>query len=266
MNARHEPVPAAGKGNRVLIVSATIATILLLALGTWQVLRLQQKQDLIAARKSAVVASPVALTDIEAGIEHGYDVDFLRVRMTGTYRHDATRYVFRARGDRPGFQVITPFIAQSAFIVLVDRGFIDQPMIDSPDQWSQPVGEIAVTGISRLRAGDRNMFSPEPDITRQVWYWYDLMGIAASLPADIADGAGDPPPITASVFVQVEPGGEPASGAYPDPEDLKVELPNNHLQYVVTWYSLALVLVVMSWLFIRRRRAEVEGAHPGEKS
>jgi surfeit locus 1 family protein len=37
---------------------------------------------------------------------------------------------------------------------------------------------------------------------------------------------------------------------------LKVELPNNHLQYALTWYSLAIVLAVMSWLFIRRRKAE----------
>lgn len=256
----------ARKGNRAVIIAAAIGTLLLLALGTWQMLRLQAKQELIASRETAVVANPVALTDIEAGIEHGYNVDFLRVRMTGSYRHDATRYVFRARGDRPGFQVITPFIAVSGFIVLVDRGFIDQPMIDTPDAWSRPDGEITVTGITRVRAGDRNLFSPEPDTARQIWYWYDLPGMAASLPSDIADGAGDPPPITASVFVQVEPAGEPGGGAMPDPEDLKVDLPNNHLQYALTWYSLAIVMVVMSWLFIRRRRADVEDAQRGDKS
>lgn len=249
---------SAGKprSNRAIIVTTVICVGLLLALGTWQVFRLQWKERLIEAREAALSANPVTMADIEAGFEHGYDVDFLKVRMTGEYRHDATRYVYRSRGKRPGVQVITPFIDQTGFVVLADRGFIDETQIGSAQGLRQPEGKITITGITRSRAGDRNLFSPEPDLARKVWYWYDLPAIAASLPEDVSADVAGQPPIMASVFVQVEPGAEPGEEKSPEPEDLKVELPNNHLQYALTWYSLALVLMVMSWLFIRRRRRE----------
>jgi surfeit locus 1 family protein len=244
------------RSNRAVIITTAVCVALLLALGTWQVFRLQWKQQLIEAREQSLTANPVTMADIEAGIEHGYDVDFLKVRMTGEYRHDATRYVYRPRGQRAGVQVITPFIDRTGFVVLADRGFIDEARLGSAEGLRLPEGEITITGITRNRAGDRNLFSPDADRARNVWYWYDLPAIAASLPEDVSAEVDGQPPITASVFVQVEPGAEPGEEKSPEPEDLKVELPNNHLQYALTWYSLALVLMVMSWLFIRRRRRE----------
>lgn len=241
------------------IVAATVLGVLLLVgLGSWQMLRLQWKLDLIDKRAASLTANPVTMYDVEAGMEHGYDVDFLRVRLHGEYRHEASRYVYRARGKRPGYQLITPFMDKSGFIVLVDRGFIDQRMLEAPieSDTRNPEGRITITGITRNRASDRNLFSPEADTRQGIWYWYDLVGISASMPDNLLEGYEGPEPITSAMFVQLEPGGEPGTGKWPDPEDLKVELPNNHLQYAVTWFSLALVLVVMSWLFIRKRREE----------
>ncbi len=241
-----------------IVVAALAGIALLVGLGTWQVVRLQWKLDLIDKRSSALTGNPVTIYDIEAGMEHGYDVDFLRVRLNGEYRHGATRHVYRARGKRPGYQVITPFLDKSGFLVFVDRGFIDQRMLAAPiaGDTRRPEGELTIIGGTRNRASDRNMFSPEADTEKGIWYWYDLVGISASMPSDLLDGYEGPEPITSAMFVQLEPGGEPGTGQWPDPEDLKVELPNNHLQYAFTWYALALVLAVMSWLFIRKRRRE----------
>lgn len=244
------------------IVAATIVCILLLVgLGSWQLLRSQWKLDLIDKRAASLAGNPVTIYDIEAGMEHGYDVDFLRVRLNGEYRHEASRHVYRARGKRPGFQLITPFIDKSGFIVLVDRGFIDQRMLDAPiaGDTRRPEGLLTITGITRNRASDQNMFSPDADTKQGIWYWYDLVGISASMPDNLLEGYEGPDPITSAMFVQLESGGEPGQGKWPEPEDLKVELPNNHLQYAFTWYSLALVLTVMSWLFIRKRRLEEPG-------
>ncbi|MEO9873660.1 MAG: SURF1 family cytochrome oxidase biogenesis protein [Anderseniella sp.] len=241
-----------------VVVAAVIGILLLVGLGSWQMLRLQWKLDLIEKREGSLTGNPVTIYDIEAGMEHGYDVDFLRVRLNGKYRHEASRYVYRARGKRPGFQVITPFIDKSGFIVFVDRGFIDQRMLKVPiaGDTRKPEGELTLTGVTRNRASDRNMFSPEADTEKSIWYWYDLVGISASMPKNLLDGYQGPEPITSAMFVQLEPGGEPGAGTWPDPEDLKVELPNNHLQYAFTWYALALVLAAMSWLFIRNRRRD----------
>jgi surfeit locus 1 family protein len=246
------------RSNLAIYIVAVLGIALLLGLGTWQVVRLQWKLDLIEKRTASLSGNPVATYDIEAGMEHGYDVDFLKVKLTGRYRHDATRYVYRPRGKWPGFQVITPFIENTGFIVMVDRGFIDQRMLVAPiaDDTRKPEGDITITGVTRNRASDRNPFTPEADLQKNTWYWYDLVGLSASMPDDLVKGFDGPEPITSAMFVQLAPGGEPGKGKWPDPEDLKVELPNNHLQYAITWYSLALVLAVMSWLFIRRRKAE----------
>lgn len=254
------------RSNLPVVIASLVGIALLLGLGTWQVMRLQWKERLIEARASAITANPISMSDIEAAIEHGYDADFYRVRMTGRYIHDETRYVYRPRGKRAGLQVVTPFLANSGFIVLVDRGFIDEAMLGSTQGWRMPQGEVTVTGVTRNRARDRNMFSPDADLSKNVWYWYDLPGIVASLPPSVAESAGEPAPITSSVFVQIEPGGEPGSEKFPDQEDLKVELPNNHLQYALTWYSLAIVLAVMSWLFIRRRKAEAAKPTTGKNA
>ncbi len=252
-------VSVAGKSNFHVAIAAVIGIAILLALGSWQLFRLQWKLDLIDKRTASLSGNPVTIYDIEAGLEHGYDVDFLKVRLSGRYRHEATRFVYRPRGAWPGYQVITPFIDSSGFVALVDRGFIDQRMLAAPIEGDtrQPEGEITLTGVTRNRANDRNMFTPDPDTANNIWYWYDLPGIAASMPENLLDGYEGPDPITSALFVQLEQGGEPGNGKWPDPEDLKVELPNNHLQYALTWYSLAFVLAVMSWLFIRRRKAEV---------
>lgn len=250
-------MPDSKRRSDVPVIAATvIGVIMLIAFGTWQVYRLQWKQQLIKAREAALTAEPVTMADIEAGIEHGLDVDFLKVWLNGEYRHEAARHVYRPRGKRAGFQVITPFIDTSGFLVLVDRGFIDEDQLGETSGLRKPEGKITITGVTRGRAGDRNLFSPDADFARNVWYWYDLPGIAASLPGDLAGTINGQPPITSTVFVQLAPGGEPGEQKSPEQEDLKVELPNNHLQYALTWYSLALVLVVMSWLFIRRRCRE----------
>ena len=251
-----------GRSNLPVIAAAVIGGIILVALGTWQMYRLQWKQQLIESRESALTADPVTMADIEAGIEHGLDVDFLKVRMTGEYRHEAARYVYRPRGKRAGLQVITPFVDETGFLVLVDRGFIDEARLGQDDGLRRPEGKITIVGVTRVRAGDRNLFSPDADAARNVWYWYDVPGIVGSLPEGLASEIGGQLPITASLFVQLAPGGEPGEEKSPEPEDLKVELPNNHLQYALTWYSLALVLLVMSWLFIRLRQRE-DGAGSG---
>ncbi|MDH3742111.1 MAG: SURF1 family protein, partial [Hyphomicrobiales bacterium] len=81
-------------GNRMLLIFSTLAVLVMLALGTWQVQRLQWKNDLIEKRRLALGSNPVTLFDIEAGIEHGFDVDWLKTTATGKFRHDLERHVY----------------------------------------------------------------------------------------------------------------------------------------------------------------------------
>jgi cytochrome oxidase assembly protein ShyY1 len=46
----------------------------------------------------------------------------------------------------------------------------------------------------------------------------------------------------------------PAAGGLPKVGPLKASLPNNHLQYAVTWYGLAIVTFIAALFFWRSRR------------
>ena len=72
------------------------------------------------------------------------------MKAQGTFQHDAELFVLTTEGGVPGFQVVTPLASKEGVIVLVDRGFIPEPLKDAkrrPD--SQPSGDIEVTGILR---------------------------------------------------------------------------------------------------------------------
>jgi cytochrome oxidase assembly protein ShyY1 len=89
----------------------------------------------------------------------------------------------------------------------------------------------------------RGMFSPKDEPARNLWFVRDPVGIAS------AKGWGDVAPFFVELESPQPPGGLPRAGA------LKVNLRNEHLQYAITWYGLALVVAVMFavWLYGRRQ-------------
>jgi len=241
------------------IVFSGVMIISLLALAGWQVQRMQWKSRLIEQSISALTAKPVTINDITAGIEYGFDVDWLRVRLTGTYRHDLERYYYRPTKQGIGYQVITPFIEDSGFIVFVDRGWVSEAAKDPKTRKSarQPENKITITGVSRVHASGLALFQADPDTANNVWYWYDLTTLTKSLPPNLgettAEENGGQLPIVSPVFVQLEPKGEPGEGAWPKIEPVKLGLANNHKQYAITWFLLGIIMMLMLILFLRKK-------------
>lgn len=237
-----------------------LMAMVMTAMGIWQLQRLQWKQNLIAASQKAITAKPITINDITAGIEHGYDVDWLRVRLTGTYRHDLERYIYKPGKAGLGYQVLTPFIEDSGFIVFVDRGWITakaKQLRPAPGARG-PQGMVTVTGISRLHNPGLKLFLADADVKNNIWYWYDRETLAASLPAGLGEKADGSLPIISPVFMQLEPGGEPKTQNAPRVPPIKVDLPNHHQQYAITWFALALVMLVMLFVFYRSQKAKTQ--------
>ena len=263
-------------GNTLLILCCLSGVLVLVGLGSWQVQRLFWKQDLMAVRQDSLGANPVSLRDVEAGIENGFDVDFLRVTAEGYYRHDLERFVYDLRDGRIGWRVVTPLVVPGELIVLIDRGFVLDEDRDvrkrletttiaalSPEllkqgsaSWPAPV---QVTGHVRLHAHDKGWFTPANDARNNRWYSYDLEALSRSLPEDTGFVPPDGYAAFVPVFIQVEPGGEPETGEKLKPVALDAKLPNNHLQYAITWYALAVALTVIGLLVLRSRRRSTNG-------
>ena len=244
-----------GSGGRLLLIATMVGLVILVSLGTWQLYRLQWKLDLIEKRQDALTANPVTLNDIDAGIEHGFDVDWLKVTATGHFRHDLERHVYQLRDGKIGWRVITPFIVPGQFVTLTDTGFVpdDKKQRASRGSSADKSPERTITGYVRTNPEAAGTFTPANDVAANRWYSIDIMALADTMPEDIGYVAPDRFAVILPVLLQLAPEAADPDATLPIVDPVDVKMRNNHLQYAVTWYGLAVVLVVISVLFHRSR-------------
>jgi surfeit locus 1 family protein len=226
---------------------SVLAFGLLVWLGTWQVQRLQWKEDLIGRLAAQAAAEPVPLAEVEARAAAGDDVEFMRATATGRFVHDNELFVFTTVDGEMGWKLVTP-LEMGDTAVLVDRGFIPYDLrLPSARPESRPDGTVTVTGVVRPQESAQALFVPDNDVDANIWHWW-------ALPA-MAEAAGVE---RASPFILQAEARPPATGpapawpraSTPDPADI----PNNHLGYAITWFGLAAMLVIVNGLYLLRRR------------
>jgi surfeit locus 1 family protein len=231
-----------------LLAASTIGVLLLIALGVWQLERLEWKRALLADLSRAIASDTPALdlAEAEAAAVRDPSRDFLRVTLRGTFDHRLERYLFSTRGGEPGWQIITPLETSDGRLVLIDRGFVPDAYKDPGKRPESLVpGTVAITGLLRKRQ-EQGAFTPDNRPDQNQWYWPDVPALFASL-GDSGAHIQEP------FLVQALPSpGQPALPR-PIPPDLAA-IPNNHLGYAFTWFGLAVVLAVMTVLLIRRGR------------
>jgi surfeit locus 1 family protein len=219
----------------------TIAVVLVCGgLGLWQLQRMEWKRALIAQREAAVAAAPVApphtLADARA-------LEFHRVVADGVFRHDK-EILLNAIGPKggAGFGVLTPLSEAGGGTLFVLRGFVPTELKDPAKRAAgQPSGTVRVAGLLRLPPEHKpNWFVPDNRSELGNWFWIDLRAMGA------ADGLADMPPFYIEADATPNPGGWPKGGVTP------LVLPNDHLQYAITWFSLAVVAIVIYLLSQRR--------------
>ena len=214
---------------RLATVIAIPMFIVLVGLGVWQTNRLAWKTELIAYREAMLAKPAVALS------HDASDVEFHRVLVSGEFLHDKEMFLVASRDGRFGFHVITPLKRTDGSFVLINRGWIP-PGMRAP--WlraeSQTEGVVSIDGVIRSNPG-RGALSPQNDVAKNYWFWRDFAAMAAFA------GVEAPP-------YMVEAGPTPNPGGLPIGREFKVELRNEHLQYVIVWFSLAVALVVIFFL------------------
>jgi len=213
---------------------------LLIGLGVWQIERLHEKEALIASVAAGMRAPPVALADaLRTGPQ---SAEWHHVRVAGRFLHDKEAYLF-AQGPlgAVGVQIVTPLVQSDGTTVLINRGFVPQALKDPSTRTAAQVrGEVALNGVLRL-SQQPGMFTPAPDAKARLWFVKNVPEIAAALGVAIQD------PIIIEADATPNPGGWPLGG------QTVLDFPNDHLQYAVTWFGLALALIGVYLLYHRSR-------------
>jgi surfeit locus 1 family protein len=233
-------------------VAAVAAFALLIGLGVWQLERKAWKEELIDSIGRKLAAAPVDLPPASkwARLDRG-EWEFRRVRFAGDLENDQEALVYttgstlRTDTSGPGYWVFAPAMTGDG-PVPVNRGFVPLDRKEVASRIArQRSGSIDIVGVLRWPEA-RSWFTPHDDPAKNIWFVRDPLAIAAG------KNWGPVSPFYVEQEAPVPPGGLPAPGK------LKPNLPNNHLQYAITWFGLAAVLAgvfaVFAWGQVREQR------------
>jgi surfeit locus 1 family protein len=237
------------------LIEATVFTLvgvaILIGLGIWQLDRKTWKENLIATANTRLARAPEDLPPraswprlMPEGNEYArvtFPAEFLDGEEALVYTAGSA---FRPDVKGPGYWVFAPARLAGGSIVVINRGFVPPDAKDPATRAEgTPHGSIDIVGVMRWPE-TRGLFTPADEPQHNVWYLRDPTTIAAAKKW----------PTAAPFYIEQEqpvpPGGLPLAGK------LVVDLPDNHLQYAITWFGLALALVgvYVTWLSGRLRR------------
>jgi surfeit locus 1 family protein len=203
------------------------------ALGTWQVHRLAWKTALIAHTDERVHASPIpAPRRVDWASVTAANAEYLHVQLTGTWVAGRQTRVWTATEAGSGYWILTPLRRDDGSIVLVNRGFAPEGWCDfKGDCPAAPEGEVMVTGL--LRISEPSGLVPHNNPATDSWYTRDVAGIAK------ARGVAD----VAPYFVDADAVSGANKSEWPRGGMTVIQFPNHHLNYLITWYVLALMVL-----------------------
>jgi len=229
------------------LILVPTALVILLSLGTWQVNRLHWKETLLAAIEERSTAPAIAISEVERQRQADEPIDYRHATASGRYLHEKERHFLATFQGQSGFYVYTPLELADGRYLFVNRGFVPY---DRKDASTRPEGQIegvqTVIGLARAELKEKpSSLVPDNDEKANIFYWKDLTRMAASveLPADRV----------LPFFLDAD--ATPVAGGLPKGGVTQIDLPNNHMQYAITWYGLAVALIAVSLAGLFRRRS-----------
>ena len=236
-------------GLAVPIVFAAVAVTVLVALGTWQLERRVEKLALIETLDRRLSAVPTALPPRKLWPQlDRANEEYRRVRFSAAFVPGADALVYAGPSPFPsdmpgaGYWVFALARTTSGDLLVINRGYVPE---GEKDANSRAANERVANVIGVMRWPQaRSYFAPADDPLRNLWFVRDHLAIAR------AKGWGEVAPF----YVELEEPQPP--GGLPRPAPLRPNIRNEHLQYAITWYGLAAVLIVMLLFWVRTQRRD----------
>lgn len=208
----------------------------LVGLGVWQVQRLAWKEGILADIEARIAADPVALP---ANPDPQSD-RYAPVEATGVLQPGALRVLVSRKEIGAGYRIIAPLRLLDDRRIMVDLGFVPTDEVEGAYDGAR----ITVEGNLHWPQ-EVDSYTPDPDTGANIWFARDVPAMAAHLEAE-------PVLIVARRIIPAVDGVEPL------PVNTSA-IPNDHLGYAITWFSLAVIWLVMTAAFMWRSRQPTKG-------
>ena len=200
--------------------------LVLISLGSWQLYRLDWKLNLISEINNSLKNGPVELSKSNKK-------NYLRITTSGTVDFDKQIYLYNLNDSgKPGFEVINPILIGNENY-LINRGWIPFDKKDKAEINVLNAKSIIGTLKTQSKA---NSFKPDNDINEN--YWFTLNR------DDVFKYTGK----NFSNFIIY------LNGDYktPEPKVITANISNNHKKYAITWFSMA-ISILLIYLYFRRK-------------
>ena len=199
---------------------------IVLSLGTWQVFRLNSKSQLISDLENNLKRNSI---DFNVDIDKEYTKVLLKKKNL-----KSKIFLYHLNKGEIGFKVIVPYEVNSSLLVLVDKGWIRKDKINSIK--NSLLNDDMIEGYTK-KIREKKLFTPKNNIKEDFLYSVEIDNLKKSLNKNIY-------PL---LIIQT-------SKTKKDiiPNDYHVGLSNNHLQYAITWYGLALFTIIF-FLYYRKK-------------
>ena len=197
-----------------------------IALGSWQIIRLNWKNNLILEIEDSLKKPPVELS--KSNVEN-----YLKIKTSGSIDFEKQIYLYNLNDNGvPGFEVVNPFFVDDKNY-LINRGWIPFEKKDTPE--INIFDQNNITGTLKIQ-GRKNIFKPDNDIKGN--YWFSLNR------EDISKFTGK----KFSKYIIYLDG----NYQFPRPKKITANISNNHKKYAMTWFSLAISILLL-YLYFRKK-------------
>lgn len=215
---------------------SAISFIILLSLGIWQIERLNRKLDIINQIETRLSLPPVIFASNYTEVP-----EFTPVIAKGVFLHDHEIHLAAKHyKGKLGFHIITPMRTNNTTkLLLINRGWVP---VENKDQSTRTEtlikDEVTIEGI--IRSPDRkNMFTADNNPEKNYWFWLDMDLISKNLNAQVYH----------MILNEIENGND----SIPIGMNRNIEIRNDHLGYAITWFSLALSLATIYFVYIFKK-------------
>ena len=214
------------------LIYSSIAIIILVSLGTWQLERLRWKTDILTSMKTSLSLPPLEISnDIIKNINN---YSYRQIQLTGSYLYTNHLTIYsKVLNKKVGKHLVIPFKTQYGTI-LVNRGFIPKDY-KIPDSSETEI--IKINGIVKFQQSI-NYFTPQNNIFKNEWYYININEVSEYISVPLLN------------FYIIEENN--IEEEYPVGSQYNINIPNDHLQYAITWFSLALALSIFMNIFWRK--------------